>query len=348
MRTIGFDPNAKSFTLATDRSRTIFVRTFPVVDFTGARSIVIATLQDVTDAFNGVLRSVVIKAGILFLVLSLIGIYAYVKFGQVRAALMGLVGSQERELAERIAFCDAATAKLKEVDLIKRGFFTNLVTAINEPLQAVTGQLTTLAPAVDKTADGAVASRLNFVLAETSRLSRLVEDYQQVELFRQKLVKSDQPLVSLEAVVARVVEEDLAACRRLPQLSIAASLPAGLPPTRADADLLRRAIGNLAAFAVQRSGQGTIVIAAAQDAEKWLAITISGSAFSGAAAPTEAVLDESRQFLARLSGAEASSAPAGVLIGVVLARIIVEFYGGTLSLAGTAAPGFIVRLPAAS
>ena len=348
LRSISFDPRAKSYTLANEGSRTIFVKAFPVVNFSGQPTITVATALDVTEDFAGVLKSVAIKSLILFLLVSIGGSLAYVKFGQIRAGLTGVVGRQKKELAERVAFCDAAVARLKEVDLIKRGFFTNLVTAVNEPLQAVAGQLATLTPAVEKTGDRAVSERLGFALAETSRLSRLVEDYQQVELFRQKLVKSDSPLVSLATVVSRTVEDDLAVYRRLPQLSIAAAVPADLPPTRADADLLRRAIGNLVGYAAQRSGQGKIVISGAQDEQKWLVLTIAGSAFAGAAAPSEALIDESRQFLSRLSGGGSSGPNGGMLVGVVLARIIIEFYGGELAVGPKDKPGFTIRLPAAA
>jgi hypothetical protein len=36
------------------------------------------------------------------------------------------------------------------------------------------------------------------------------------------------------------------------------------------------------------------------------------------------------------------------MVGVVLARIIVESYGGSLSISGADSPGFVVRLPAAT
>jgi signal transduction histidine kinase len=348
LRSISFDPHAKAYSLATDRRHhhTIFVRTFPVIDFAGAPSITVATLDDLSDNYADVLHTVVIRTAILFVVLAAIGVYAYVKFGQIRARLTGLVGSQRRELAQQVALGQAALAKLKDVDLIKRGFFTNLVTAINEPLQAVSGQLATLAPAMAR-ADAGVAGRLGFVMGETSRLSRLVQDYQQVELFRQKLVKADATPVSLAAVTAQAVEEDLAAHRRLPQFTVSCTVPADLPPVRADADLLRRAIAGIVAMAAQRSGQGTVDISATQDSEQWLAIAITGSAFSGAARPTDAMLDESRQFLARLAAVDATNTSGGELVGLVLARMIVEFYGGSLAVSA-AGPGFVVRLPAAS
>lgn len=346
MRSISFDPNAKGYTLATDkRHHTIFVRTFPVVDFGGTPSIIVATVDDLTDDFANVLHAVLIKAGVLFIVLAAIGLYAYVKFGQIRARLTGLVGSQRRELAQQVAVGQAALAKLKDVDLIKRGFFTNLVAAINEPLQAVSGQLATLAPAVAK-ADPAIAGRLAFVTGETARLSRLVGDYQQVELFRQKLVKADTTPVSLAAVAGQVVEDDLVAYRRLPQFSVSSTVPADLAPARADADLLRRAIASIIAMAAQRSGQGAVTISAKQDSDQWLVLTITGSAFSGPARPIDAMLDESRQFMARLAAIDTTDAAGGELVGLVLARVIVEFYGGSLAVSG-GEPGFIVRLPAA-
>ncbi len=347
LRSISFDPNAQGYTLANDRHHhTLFVRTFPVTDFGGTPSIIVAIVDDLTDDFAEVLHTVLIKAGILFVILAAGGLYAYVKFGQIRARLTGMVGSQRRELAQQVAVGQAALAKLKDVDLIKRGFFTNLVSAINQPLQAVTGQLATLAPAVAK-ADPAAAGRLGFVMSETSRLSRLVQDYQQIELFRQKLVKADAAPVSLAAVAAKVVADDLIAYRRLPQFSVASTVPADLAPARADGELLGRAIGGIIAMTAQRSGKGSVTIAATRDAEQWLVLAITGSAFSGAALPTEAMLDESRQFMARLGAVDSADVSGGELVGLVLARTIVEFYGGSLSVSAGEA-GFIIRLPAAA
>ncbi len=358
IRAVQFDARAKSHTLVSTQGRTVFVKTFPVINFSGQPTITVATVLDVTQPFAEVSRAAAIKSGILFLLLSVLGSVAFIKFGQIKAQFGGALSRQKKELDERTASCDAALAKLREVDLIKRGFFTNLVTAINEPLQAVAGQLKALPSAVEAAGAGKdVIERVNFALAETTRLSRLVEDYQQIEMFRQKLVKSASPLVTLPAVLAKTLEEDLAIYRRLPQLTISMTVPADLPPTRADGDLLRRAFAALVAYAAQRAGQGRITLSGSQDEAKWLVVTITGSAFSGVGAPNEALLDESRQFLTRLagdttSGASPNAGPVangGPLVSVVLARIIFEFYGGSLSVSENKdAPGFIVRLAAAA
>lgn len=342
VRAIRFDPRAAEYTLATANGRTVFVKTVPVVNFSGQPTITIAAIQDLTQGFAGVLKSVAIKCAVLFLVLAIAGSIGAVKFQEIRATMAGVIGRQTRELAERAAAGEAAAAKLRDVDLIKRGFFNNLVTAVNEPLQAVAGSLANVA----RQSDPGLARKLDFPVAEMGRLSRLVDDFYQIELFRQKLVKGDAPLGPLADVVAAVLAEDVVMHARLPQLSIKADVAAGLPPARADATLLRRAIAGLVGYAAQRSGQGSIVIGAASDPERWLILRISGSAFSGDALPNEALFDEARQFLARLADGGGAADAARGLTGVVLARMIVEFFGGTLAAGPRDAPGFVIRLPA--
>ena len=241
-------------------------------------------------------------------------------------------------------------AKLKDMDVIKRGFSTNLITAVNAPLQAVSSQLKALPSAIEAAGVGhEITARLNFAVTETTRLSRLIEDYQQVEMFRQKLVKTDCPLVHLGQVVGKTIDEDLRIYQRLSQLKLNNTVSAELPPTRAGPDLLRRAITGLVGYAAERVGKGEIKLSAAPDDTQWLVLNITGSAFTGLGAPTDALLDESRQFMARLSDyGSGNSADSRALISVVLARLIIEFYGGTLSISqDVETPGFVVRLSAA-
>ena len=349
-----WDPRAKGSSLIRTGHQTVFVKTFPVVNFSGVPTIVVATVKDVTDDFQAVLMQVAIKTGILFLILAVGGSIGYLKFGAMRASLTGALNRQRMELEERAAACDAAVAKLRDVDVVKRGFFTNLVLAVNDPLQAVAGQLQTVAPAVDRVARGEpldpagaqlLHDRFGFVLSEATRLSRLVSDYQQLELFRQSLVKAENPLISVSDVVNRALAEDMAGYRRLPQLTILSTVGSDLPQVRADASLLRRAIAGLVGYAAHRGGQGKITISGTYSRENgWLDIVITGSAYAAAGAPDEALIDESRQFLTRINSNPAAVPNAAPLVAVVLSRIILEFYGGSLEIPYKDA-GFIARLP---
>jgi hypothetical protein len=357
MRAADFDPRAKTYTLTKAVGKTMFVKTFPVLNFSGVPTIVVATSLDVTEGFAEVFQSVAIKTGILFLAITLLGSFGLLKFGQMKDGLNRALNRQKLELEERAAACDAAVAKLKEVDIVKRGFFTNLVGAVSEPLQAVAGELQSVSPTVQAVADKqdldpaaleTLRRRFAFALSETTRLSRLVSDYQQLELFRQKLVKADTPLLSLPEVVGRVINEDLAAYRRLPQLTISSAMPADLPATRADGDLLRRAFAGLVGYAAQRGGQGKIALTGRVDESGWLEMTVAGTAFAAAGAPDDSLLDESRQFLARIGASPSAEPNAAPLVSVVLSRVIIEFYGGNLEASSTKNPGFVIRLPVAA
>ncbi|MBF0340776.1 MAG: hypothetical protein HQL95_07405 [Magnetococcales bacterium] len=355
VRATEFDSRAKDSTLSKSGKKTVFVKNFPVVNFSGVPTIVISTLLDLTETFADILQSVLIKSVLLFLFIAVGGSVGYLQLGKMRSGFFGVMSRQKKELEDRAVACDAAMAKLREVDVIKRGFFTNLVTALNEPLMSVSGQLHALLPAVETVARGelpdpaqrqVLQERFSFAMDKTARLSRLVGDYQQLELFRQQLVKEENPLVSVAEVAARVLDEDLASYRRLPQLTIVSAVTADLPKVRADAGLLRRAIAGLVGYAAHLGGRGKITIAGQYDREAgWLTLAITGSAFAAAGAPNEALIDESRQFLNRIgNNTPQEGSNTASLIAVVLSRVILEFYGGRLEIA-TSEPGFLLRFP---
>ena len=350
MRKVAINPRSTAAQVTSAGDRTVFIRTFPLNNFSGVPTVVVATILDLTEGYASVLRTVAIKTAILFVLAVIICLVGIFKFGALKASMSQVLSRQRAELEEKAAFCEAATAKLKDVDLIKRGFFTNLITAVNEPLQAVAGTLQSVTSEVEaSTPASKVNERLRFALSETKRLSGLISDYQQIELFRQKLVKSESPLTSLADVAAGALEDELAMYRRLPQLKITTEIPRDLPAVRADADLLRRAIAALVTYAARGAGNGKIALQGDLTASGWVRLSITGSAFELAGAPTDGLLDESRQFLSRLATEHAIADSGLVLIPIVLARMTIEYYGGTLdaSPANKANPGFVLVLPAA-
>ena len=89
-----------------------------------------------------------------------------------------------------------------------------------------------------------------------------------------------------------------------------------------------------------------MIFTASQDDDQWLLLTLTGSAFAGASAPNNALLDESRQFLAQIEHGSGSVGNYKSLVGVVLAKLILENFGGSLGVGSSDAPGFVLRLPA--
>lgn len=359
MRSITFKPRATDSTLLAQGGRNIFVRTFVLNNFAGVPTVVIATLRDLSAGFIDVRNAVAVKAALLFLVVSILGSIAVVKFQSIRDGLQGAMTRQRKELEKVTADLAAAKGKLEAADQLKRGFFTNMVLSLNEPLQAVVGQLQNVTPTVDAVLAGAnapdvagrdvVAGRLRFALTETSRFSHLVADYRGLEELRGELAAAGKQAVALAPVVALALEEDLALARRLPHLKMTSTVGSDLPKVNATEEALRRAVTNLVEYAERGAGRGTVVIAAAA-VDKMVKVTITGTAFEMAGVPTADLLNEAQQFLWRLSASPASFASSGALIGVLQAQAIVQAFGGKLDVvpAGSGQPGFAFTLPAAS
>jgi hypothetical protein len=82
--------------------------------------------------------------------------------------------------------------------------------------------------------------------------------------------------------------------------------------------------------------------------EDSLILSFSGSAYAGSLAPTAALLDEARQFMAELSTGFITDGKREKLIGIILAKTVFEYFGGALEAGSMDDPGFRVRFPAAA
>jgi signal transduction histidine kinase len=284
-----------------------------------------------------------IQFAVAFVVLSLAFVIIYVMLDAVKSGLLGSAGADRRRMEKQIELGNAALDKVKEIEKIKRRFFSNLMSAISEPLLAITGQLKTAARDID---GGHPAGKpLSFALNEAEQLRYLVSDYEKIEIFRQSLVPDASTILSVSEIVEQV-SKDSVLHQRFPQFKVITQISGNLPSTRGDNDLIVRALGNLVAYAAQQSGQGEVIFTASQDDDQWLLLTLTGSAFAGASAPSNALLDESRQFLAQIEHGSGSVGNYKSLVGVVLAKLILENFGGSLDVGSSDAPGFVLRLPA--
>jgi K+-sensing histidine kinase KdpD len=287
-----------------------------------------------------------IRFALAFVVLSLLLVLGYLKLDTIRAGMMGSFGAQRQMMEVQIALGEVAIQTVKDFETVKRRFFSQLMATISEPLIAITGQLKTATRALGNVDVDAPRKNLEFALTESENLMRLVADYEQIEVFRQGLVKSNSSLMSVAASMERL-QTDVSLYQRFPQFHVKTQIQPDLPATRGEPVLVEKALSSLVAFAAHLSGQGEVLLTLSQDSEKWLLITLSGSAFAGSNAPTEKLLDETRQFLEKMATGLSYEGGNKILIGLVLARLIFENFGGSLGVSGSDSPGFIVRLPAA-
>jgi len=346
IRVADFDPRATKFVITDAGEKKVFIHTLKVPSFNGDPVVTVAVVGDLTAKFATATVDAWIRFTIAFVVLSLLSVVGYVKLDAIRAGMMGSFGAQRQMMETQIAQGQVAIEKVKYLDAVKRRFFAQLMSSLSEPLLAITGQLKTATRALGAGDIAAPRQHLAFALTESENLMRLVADYEQIEVFRQGLSQSTSSLMSVAASMERL-QTDVALYQRFPQFHVKTQVQQNLPSTRGEPALVEKALSNLVAYAAHLSGQGEVLLSLSQDSDKWLLISLSGTAFAGANAPTEKLLDESRQFLEKLAVGLAPDGANRSLIGLVLARLIVEHFGGSLGISGNDAPGFVVRLPAA-
>lgn len=341
-----FDPRAKDFIITEAEDKTIFIHTLKVPSFNGEPVVTVAVVGDLTAKFATAMIEACIRFAIAFVVLALLLVLGYVKLDAIRAGMMGSFGAQRQMMENQIALGQVAIEKVKDFEAVKRRFFAHLMSSISEPLLSIAGQLKTATRVLGSGDIDAPRKNLAFALTESENLMRLVADYEQIEVFRQGLAKSNSSLMSVAASIERL-QTDVALYQRFPQFHVRTQTQPDLPATRGEPALIEKALSNLVAYAAHLSGQGEVMLTLSQDSEKWLLISLSGSAFAGSNAPTEKLLDETRQFLEKMAAGLSYEGGNKILIGLVLARLIVEHFGGSLGVSDIDSPGFIVRLPAA-
>lgn len=347
IRNANFDPRDKNYTIQNSGDKKVFIKTLKVLNFSGVPTITIAVIDDISERFWAATQGALFRAVLAFLLLSLILAGGYLKFDDIRHGLLGAVGEERRLIKQQLERGAFAIDKVKDFEIIKRRFFSNLVTSMSEPLLAIRGQLRSVVSQAQAN-DQAVAflPSLKFASLETERLQQLISDYERVELFRQNLVRPLSDLVSMAALfdsLRREIDSHL----RFQNFAIELKPPSIEFHIRGDEDMLRRALMALVSYAASSAAGGAVTITCEPDEKSWLCVAFTGSAYAGSNAPTESLLDSSRQFLLQLANYDkAVSFNSEKILKLGLSKIIVEFAGGTLAV-HSKEPGFIVRLPAA-
>ena len=346
IRDANFDPRATEYTIADAGDKKVFIHTIKVPNMFGVANITVAVVDDLTQRFDDARYGAALQFVILFVVLSILFVISYVKLDSIRSGMLGTFGAQRKKMEEQIELGREAMTKVKDLEAIKRHFFSVLISAVTEPLLAVCGQLKSTRQSLLDSKPNDASNSIDSALTEAQRLQQLVADYGQIELFRQQLVTGETSRVSIAESVLHL-SKDIALYQRFPKFKVVTRVAEDLPSTRGQANLIEKALGNLLSYAASVSGDGEVIVTAEQDQEHWLRLSLSGSAFACAEKLTPASLNEAQQFLQQMDLGKASSGHSRHLVGLVMARLVFEHFGGTMDPGAEDAPGFIIRLPAA-
>jgi histidine kinase len=225
------------------------------------------------------------------------------------------------EIAQLASRFNQMAAQLEQVESMRRQLIGDVTHELRTPLTSIKGYMEGLV-------DGVLPSTpdtFNQIHREADRLSRLVDDLQELSRVEAKAYSLDVRPVTVSNLVQTTVKR-LAPQARDKRITLHSSLPADLPPIRADEDRITQVLVNLVANAIQYTPEGgAVTISAARQADE-IHISVNDS---GIGIPPEHLANLFTRFY-RVDKSRSRHAGGGSGIGLTIARHIVEAHGGRI------------------
>ncbi len=163
------------------------------------------------------------------------------------------------EIAQLAARFNQMAAQLEQVEFMRRQLIGDVTHELRTPLTSIKGYMEGLV-------DGVLPSTpetFNQIHREADRLSRLVDDLQELSCVEAKAYSLDIRSVAVSNLVQTTVKR-LTPQATAKRITLHSSLPADLPPLQADEDRITQVLVNLAANAIQYTPEGGDVTISAE------------------------------------------------------------------------------------
>ena len=228
-------------------------------------------------------------------------------------------GSDElAQLAERF---NRMAERLEQTESMRRQLIGDVSHELRTPLTAIGGYMEGLTDGVLP----ATPETFEQVRMEASRLSRLVDDLQELSRVEAGSYRLDVHPVALSALVETTVKR-LSHQFDEKQIRLTRSLPADLPPVLADEDRITQVLTNLLgnALAYTLAG-GEVTLSAAKTGDEML-VSVKDNGFGIPAESLPHIFDR----FYRVDKSRSRAAGGGSGIGLTIAKALVEAHGGRI------------------
>ncbi len=225
------------------------------------------------------------------------------------------------EIAQLATRFNRMATQLEQVEAMRRQLIGDVTHELRTPLTSIKGYMEGLV-------DGVLPSTpetFNQIHREADRLSRLVNDLQELSRVEAKAYSLDVRSVTVSDLVQTTIKR-LAPQATDKRITLHPSLPADLPPIQADEDRITQVLVNLAANAIQYTPEGgAVTISAARQADE-IHISVKDS---GIGIPLEHQANLFTRFY-RVDKSRSRNAGGGSGIGLTIAKHLVEAHGGRI------------------
>lgn len=225
------------------------------------------------------------------------------------------------EIAQLATNFNQMAAQLEQVESMRRQLIGDVTHELRTPLTSIKGYMEGLV-------DGVLPSTpetFNQIHREADRLSRLVDDLQELSRVEAKAYSLDIRSVAIPALVQTTVKR-LAPQATAKRITLRSDLPADLPPLLADEDRITQVLVNLTANAIQYTPEGGDVTISAARVGDEIHISIKDT---GIGIPPEHIGNLFTRFY-RVDKSRSRQAGGGSGIGLTIARHLVEAHGGRI------------------
>ena len=225
------------------------------------------------------------------------------------------------EIAQLAARFNQMAAQLEQVESMRRQLIGDVTHELRTPLTSIKGYMEGLV-------DGVLPSTpetFNQIHHEADRLSRLVDDLQELSRVEAKAYALDFHSVTVSDLVQTTVKR-LSPQATAKRIGLRSSLPADLPHIQADEDRITQVLVNLVANAIQYTPEGGDVTISAARHEDEIYISVKDS---GIGIPPEHLANLFTRFY-RVDKSRSRNAGGGSGIGLTIAKHLVEAHGGRI------------------
>ena len=224
---------------------------------------------------------------------------------------LGQLGESFNQMAEQ----------LEQVESMRRQLIGDVSHELRTPLTAIKGSMEGLIDGV-LPADTETYEQIR---AEAERLSRLVDDLQELSRVEAHAYPLDFREVDVSSLVATAIKR-LTPTARAKRITLTSSLPRDLPRLLADEDRLGQVLTNLTANGIQYTPEGGTVTISAERKNGELQISVADT---GVGIPPEHLAHIFTRFY-RVDKSRSRASGGGSGIGLTIARHLVEAHGGRI------------------
>jgi signal transduction histidine kinase len=225
------------------------------------------------------------------------------------------------EIAQLATRFNQMASQLEQVETMRRQLIGDVTHELRTPLTSIKGYMEGLVDGVLP----ANAETFNQIHHEADRLSRLVDDLQELSRVEANAYALDIHSVSVSALVQTTLKR-LSPQATTKRITLRSNLPADLNLVLADEDRITQVLVNLAANAIQYTPEdGEVTISAAKHGNE-IHISVKDT---GIGIPQEHLANIFTRFY-RVDKSRSRNAGGGSGIGLTIARHIVEAHGGRI------------------